>query len=146
MERIAGVVVCVYKWKRGYPRFAVLKREMNWEGWELVKGHIEDDESPEEAAVRETEEETGITPERIEKMEGKMEWEYERDGNEFHASYHRFMAEVPEDSRIDISGNDVREHSKGIFLNLRDTRDILSFEQHRQMLEETMERLEESRE
>ena len=146
MERIDGVVVCVYKLKRDHPRFAVLKRELNWNGWELVKGRMDGEESPEEAAEREVKEETGIAPEKMERLDGMIEWEYEREGTEFHASYRKFTAEAPEDSRIDISSNSVREHSKGLFLNLRDTKDILSYDQHSKLVEETAQKIEDSRE
>ena len=43
----------------------------------LPKGHPDGDESPEQAALREIREETGITVELIEEL-GEVEYEYER--------------------------------------------------------------------
>jgi 8-oxo-dGTP pyrophosphatase MutT (NUDIX family) len=43
----------------------------------LPKGHPDEDESPEQAALREIREETGLTVELIEEL-GEVEYEYER--------------------------------------------------------------------
>lgn len=54
-KRAAGVVV-VRETPAG-PRFLLLRA---WRNWDLPKGRLEDGESPFEAAVRETREETGV--------------------------------------------------------------------------------------
>ena len=42
-------------------KFLLLRRVLNWTGWEYVKGGIDEGESPEEAIKRELFEETGIS-------------------------------------------------------------------------------------
>ncbi|EGQ43757.1 MAG: hypothetical protein J07AB43_06350 [Candidatus Nanosalina sp. J07AB43] len=39
MKTEKGVALVVYKKKRGKKRFLILKRDKNWEGWEIPKGH-----------------------------------------------------------------------------------------------------------
>lgn len=48
-------------------------------GWDFPKGHIEEGESAEQAAIREVEEETGVKAEIIEKV-GQTEYFYSEDG------------------------------------------------------------------
>ncbi|MDY6770771.1 MAG: NUDIX domain-containing protein [Candidatus Nanohaloarchaea archaeon] len=144
MKEVEGVVVALYKPTGDYHRFAVLKRDVNWEGWELPKGRLDDTEDPEKAARREIKEETSIEPVSITDLDEIHEWEYEQDGEKRHAKYHAFMAEAPENAFIDVSDNpDKDEHSKGHFLNLRDTKDVLTHENQRELVEKVAERLQE---
>ncbi|MDY6789573.1 MAG: NUDIX domain-containing protein [Candidatus Nanohaloarchaea archaeon] len=135
MEKVEGVVVVLYREGSEDPRFAVLRREKNWEGWELVKGGIDQGESAEEAAAREVEEETGIEPVEVEDMEEVHEWDYRREGENYHAEYQAFLAKAPEESYIEVDSNHAEEHSKGFFLNLRDTKGLLTHENQRALVE-----------
>ena len=51
-------------------------------GWDFPKGHVEQGESSEQAALREVEEETGVKAEIVEKV-GKTEYFYFQDGPDF---------------------------------------------------------------
>ncbi len=144
MEEVKGVMVCLYKLKNGHPRYCVLKRELNWEGWEFPKGRIDDGEDPEEAARREVIEETGIEPEEITKLDETHKWTYERDGNKYRSIYRCFMAEAPGDARVDLEQNPDDEHTQGFFLNFRDTREILEHDNQRYLLERAAEKIEEN--
>jgi 8-oxo-dGTP pyrophosphatase MutT (NUDIX family) len=143
MEEVEGVVIALYKEMDGYYRFAVLRRERNWEGWELVKGRMDGEENPADAARREVIEETGIDPEDITALDSTHEWTYERDGTEYHARYHTFLARAPQDAYITVSQNDEEEHSKGHFLNLRDTLDILTHDNQQELVQQAVEHLKE---
>ncbi len=48
-------------------------------GWDFPKGHLEEGESSEQAAIREVEEETGVKAEIVEKV-GQTEYFYFEDG------------------------------------------------------------------
>lgn len=50
----------VYRVRRGTPEFLLVTSRRGPHEWVYPKGHIETGETPEEAAVREVEEETGI--------------------------------------------------------------------------------------
>lgn len=143
MEHVDGVVVVLYTHKNDHPRIAVLKRTLNWEGWELVKGRKEGDEDTISAARREIIEETGIEPESIEELDTKHEWTYERDGAQYKASYDSCLAKAPADARMTVDTNDEDEHTKGFFLNFRDAKDILTHKNQRELIEMVENRLKE---
>ena len=58
--------------------------------WSLPKGHIEEGESPEQAAVREVQEETGIESE-INKSLGVIEFWFMAGGKRIHKTVHHFL-------------------------------------------------------
>lgn len=141
-ERRVCVVVC--KEMDGFYRYAVLKRTKNWDGWELPKGHIEGDDSPEETVYRELQEETGIDRDdvvRVEPLDRTLEWTYERDGEERKAVCDCFLVEVADDVFISVDQNPDDEHAKGHFLNFRDARDILTYDNQRDLLIHAHEQL-----
>lgn len=143
METVNGVTVVVYKEHGDYFRFAVLRRTLNWDGWELVKGHIDEGEDAEAAARREVSEETGIEPINIQPLDTMHEWEYERDGTEYQAEYQCFLAQAPSNALIRVDEDtEPQEHSKGHFLNSRDAIDILSHDNQKELLREAVEKLE----
>ena len=58
--------------------------------WSLPKGHIEDGETPEEAALREVAEETGIQSE-IEKSLGVIDFWFMAGGKRIHKTVHHYL-------------------------------------------------------
>lgn len=136
MQKEQRVCVVLRKSVSGGNRYGVLKRTKNWEGWELVKGHIDDDESPEDAAVREVREETGIDEiDEVASLDYELTWTYERDGEQRRSVCRCFLIDVPADAYIDVDTNPHDEHATGHFLNFRDARDILTYDNQRELLE-----------
>lgn len=131
--------VCVVLCKQVGPtyRFAVLKRVKNWEGWELIKGHIEEDD-PEQTALTELREEAGIEEKdviRLEPIDHEIEWTYNENGREIRAVCDCFLAVVSDDVFISVTQNPDEEHEKGHFLNYRDARDILTYDDQKELLQ-----------
>ena len=58
--------------------------------WSLPKGHIEEGETPEQAAVREVQEETGIESE-ISKELGVINFWFMAGGNRIHKTVHHYL-------------------------------------------------------
>lgn len=58
--------------------------------WSLPKGHIEEGETPEQAAVREVKEETGIESE-IDKSLGVIDFWFMASGKRIHKTVHHFL-------------------------------------------------------
>ncbi|MFB6166881.1 MAG: NUDIX domain-containing protein [Candidatus Nanohaloarchaea archaeon] len=140
MKEEERVCVVLYKVVDGHPRYGVLKRKKNWEGWELVKGHME--ETPEETARTEVREEAGIDEvEEIESIGCEAGWTYEEDGEEVDVDCRCFLVRVPPDASIDVDDNPHEEHEMGYFLNLRDARDILTHDNQRELLQKASERI-----
>ena len=74
--------------------------------WSLPKGHIEEGESPEEAALREVEEETGIVS-VIEKSLGVIDFWFMAGGMRIHKTVHHYLFRenggllAPQESEVD---------------------------------------------
>lgn len=142
MREERGVAIVAYKQGVDTPRFLVLKRVKNWEGWELPKGHLEED--MEETVYQEIGEEAGI-PERsvlsVEEMEYDLTWEYEDDGETVKRKYRGFIVEVEENATVDVSGNPHEEHSKGHFFRKRDAESLLTYPNQKNLLEKGYKRI-----
>jgi 8-oxo-dGTP pyrophosphatase MutT (NUDIX family) len=79
----------------GPPRAAVIAR-VNRAGrleWCLPKGHLEGVETPEEAAVREIEEETGIRG-RVVRSLGTIDYWFSAEGRRIHKTVHHYLLEA----------------------------------------------------
>ena len=75
--------------------------------WSLPKGHIETGETPEAAALREVEEETGIVS-KITRSLGVIDFWFMADGKRIHKTVHHFLfSEVSGDLAPQISEVDV---------------------------------------
>ncbi len=64
--------------------------------WGLPKGHIEDSETAEEAALREVTEETGLSRIELGPPLGTIDWHFRRKGNVVHKHCHYFLMTSPE--------------------------------------------------
>jgi ADP-ribose pyrophosphatase YjhB (NUDIX family) len=98
--------------------------------WSLPKGHVEAGESPEQAAVREVEEETGIRG-RILGPLGSIDFWFVADGQRHHKTVHHFLllAEAG-----DLSADDV-EVSEVAWFPLAEIRARLAYEDERRLLD-----------
>ena len=139
-----GVVVVAYKEVRRNHRYLVLKRTKNWEGWELPKGHLEEDDYRETVKL-ELGEEAGLSEEEIEDikdMDETLEWTFEDDGEEIKREYKAFLVEISEDAIIDVSENPHDEHETGFFLDYEDASSLLTYDNQAEILERGKESLE----
>ena len=144
MRTEKGVVVVAYKEVRRNLRYLVLKRTKNWEGWELPKGHLENDNYRETVKL-ELGEETGLEEEKIkevQEMEKKLEWTFEDDGEKVKREYKAFVVKIGEDAVVDVSGNPHDEHENGFFLDYEDASSLLTYDNQKELLEQGKESLE----
>lgn len=137
MKTEKGVIVVAWNQPSVKPRFLVLKRKKNWEGWELPKGHLENDDYEETVEI-ELEEEAGIAPEsiqEIEPLEETAEWTFERDGEEIKREYRGFIARVDDDVSVETENNPSDEHEHGYFFNYSDASSMLTYDVQKEILE-----------
>jgi 8-oxo-dGTP pyrophosphatase MutT (NUDIX family) len=142
-----GVIIVAYKQSRRNNRYAVLKREKNWEGWELPKGHLEEGDYQETVKI-ELMEECGIDEDQIQEitdMEEETCWEYDQDGEDFRKEYKAFLVEVDKDVQIDVSKNPCDEHEQGFYLKKEDAKSLLTYENNVEILEKATNLIEEHR-
>ncbi|MFT4869146.1 MAG: 8-oxo-dGTP pyrophosphatase MutT (NUDIX family) [Colwellia polaris] len=143
MKTEKGVTIVAYKESNRNKRFLVLQRTKNWDGWELPKGHLENDDHRETVEL-ELEEEAGISEESIESLESLeqvMEWTFERDGDEIKREYSCYIVKVNEDAIVDTTNNPHDEHEGGYFFDLTDAKALLTYDNQRELLEEVAENL-----
>jgi 8-oxo-dGTP pyrophosphatase MutT (NUDIX family) len=138
-----GVIIIAYK-DRMKPRFVVLNRSKNWEGWELPKGHLEDDDYRETVKL-ELKEEAGIIEEHIKEisdLDHIVEWTFEDDGEEIRREYSAFIVELSEDAFIDVNANPHDEHDQGFFFREEDAKSLLTYDNNIKVLEKAIEEIE----
>ena len=137
MRTEKGVALVVYKKKRGKKRFLILKRNKNWEGWEIPKGHLEDEDYT-KTVKQELREEAGIPEEKIEQIENlnqDLEWTYtDEEGQEVKREYRGYMVETSEAASVDVTQNPHEEHETGFFMKKEDVKSLLTYENQKELL------------
>jgi 8-oxo-dGTP pyrophosphatase MutT (NUDIX family) len=76
------------------PRYLLIRDSYN--NWGFPKGHLEGDESPAEAALRETIEETGLARVILQGPIRVIDWHFRFRGRHIHKFCHFFLFESPE--------------------------------------------------
>ncbi len=89
-ETSAGGIV--YRLDNGEPRYLLIRD--SYKNWGFPKGHLEDGERPEAAAIREVGEETGLKDLAIRGLVDTIEWHFRFRGNPIHKVCHFFLMET----------------------------------------------------
>ena len=76
------------------PRYLLIRDSYN--NWGFPKGHLEGEESPAEAALRETAEETGLQQLSLHGPIRVIDWHFRFRGRHIHKYCHFFLFESPE--------------------------------------------------
>ncbi|HEY0931053.1 MAG TPA: NUDIX hydrolase [Gemmatimonas sp.] len=87
LETSAGGVV--YRLQEGVPYFLLIRD--SYRNWGFPKGHLETDESPDTAAVREVREETGLTDVTLDGAIDTIDWFFRFRGRLVHKVCHFFL-------------------------------------------------------
>ena len=91
-ETSAGGVVV--RLDHGRPLFLLIRD--SYRNWGFPKGHLEEAENPERAALREVGEETGLTDLVLRGMIEKIDWQFRFRGRLIHKVCHFFLMETAE--------------------------------------------------
>lgn len=106
MKTKQGVTGILFDKKNGKDHFLIMHRVLNWSGWEFVKGGIDEGENPEEAVLREIEEETGLRKVSIFcRLQNRISWTSK--GIEYH--YVPFIIKADMDESLDLQ-QEIIEH------------------------------------
>lgn len=97
--------------------------------WDFAKGHLEEGETAQQAAIRETKEETGLEVELEQGFEAEIEYFFKRDRETVHKSV-KFFAAHAKTNQIVLS----HEHSGHLWLEYEDALKQLTFENARDVL------------
>jgi 8-oxo-dGTP pyrophosphatase MutT (NUDIX family) len=99
--------------------------------WSLPKGHLESGETPEEAAVREVREETGIVGEIIGTL-GTIDFWFVAEGRRIHKTVHHFLLRA---TSGELSDTDV-EVTEVAWVPMPQIADRLAYSDERHLLDE----------
>jgi 8-oxo-dGTP pyrophosphatase MutT (NUDIX family) len=135
-ERSAGLVV--FRMDGGEVIFLLL--HYGWEHWGFPKGNIESGEKEKETAIREVEEETGLSSIRlIDEFEESIEYFYRKGGTTIHKKVSYFLAETTErDVRLSF------EHKGYKWLKFTEAINQLTFDNDKKVLKAAKETIEKS--
>ena len=111
------------------PRFLLIRD--SYDNWGFPKGHLEDGESPADAARRETGEETGLGSLVLQGPIRVIDWHFRFRGHHIHKYCHFFLFESP-------NGDPCPQVDEGItdcqWRNLDEALDLLSYDNARGVL------------
>jgi 8-oxo-dGTP pyrophosphatase MutT (NUDIX family) len=93
-ETSAGGVV--YRLDRGRALYLLIRD--SYHNWGFPKGHLEDGERPEDAALREVAEETGLTDLAVRAPIDTIDWYFRFRGRVVHKTCHFFLMETTQSS------------------------------------------------
>lgn len=121
----------------GPPRVALIGRRGRAGGlmWSLPKGHVEAGESPEQAAVREIAEETGIHG-RVVRPIGAIDYWFVTDGQRIHKTVHHFLLRA---TGGELSADDI-EVEQAAWVPLDEVADRLAFANERALVLRAVEK------
>jgi len=103
IETSAGGVI--YRWKGDTPHVLLIRDA--YQHWGLPKGHLEKGETPDAAALREVEEETGLSHLVLGPRLQTIDWFFRARGRLIHKYCHFYLIESP-------SGETVPQQEEGI--------------------------------
>lgn len=112
----------------------MLRRERNGESWTLPKGTPAGSESPEQTALREVAEETGLAV-RIVAPVGAIEYFFTQEGTRIHKTVHYFLMEATGGS---ITAHD-HEFDDVRWVPVEEARTLLTYPTERQVFEQALE-------
>jgi 8-oxo-dGTP pyrophosphatase MutT (NUDIX family) len=110
--------------------------------WCLPKGHLEAGETPEQAAVREIEEETGIRG-RVVRALGIIEYRFSADGRRIHKFVHHYLLEAL-GGTLTIEGDPDQEAIDVAWVPLQKLGELLTFPNERRIAREATALLEDT--
>ncbi|MFW5947392.1 MAG: NUDIX hydrolase [Gemmatimonadota bacterium] len=126
----------VYRVADGVPNFLLIRDP--YENWGLPKGHMERGESPEQTALREVEEETGLDDLELREPLGTIDWFFREGPDLIHKYCHFFLMET----RMTRTEPQVDEGITAcIWLPLDEALERLTYDNARTVLERAGERV-----
>lgn len=134
IETSAGGVI--YRWLDDVPHILLIRDA--YRHWGFPKGHLEEGETPDAAALREVEEETGLCHLVLGPRLQTIDWFFRARGRLIHKYCHFYLIESP-------SGKTVPQADEGItactWVPLPDALDQISYDNAREVLQRAAQAL-----
>ena len=136
METSAGGVI--YRWSGAVPHILLIRDA--YQHWGFPKGHVEQGETPADAALREVREETGLGHLVLGPRLETIDWFFRARGRLVHKYCHFYLIESP-------TGDTSPQHDEGItdcrWVPLSDALEQISYDNAREVLRLAAEALRE---
>jgi 8-oxo-dGTP pyrophosphatase MutT (NUDIX family) len=133
-EKSAGAVIYYFDKEESKPYFLLLKNTLKTTYWEFPKGHAEENESQEKAAIREAKEETSLANlQIIPGFTHSIRWFFKFQGELINkeAIYFLLKADKEDRDKAKIS----EEHQEIAWLDFSQAREKMKIKSNREMLE-----------
>jgi 8-oxo-dGTP pyrophosphatase MutT (NUDIX family) len=130
-ENSSGIIV--FRQVRSQRYYLLLHYHYRGDYWDFPRGNIREDETPKEAAIRETEEETGLSVDQLSVVEGFEEhakWFYRLERQTVRKQVTYFLAET-ENENVKVS----EEHIGAKWLNYKDALNQLQYKNSKKLLQ-----------
>lgn len=105
LETSAGGVL--YRWIEGDPHFLLIRDRHGH--WGLPKGHLEEGETEEEAALREIREETSLTVLSLGPHLQTIDWYFTNEHGTIHKYCHFYLVEAPDGDAVPLQAEGISE-------------------------------------
>ena len=133
----SGVALVVYRKSNGRKEeYLILKRDKNWTGWELPKGHLEF-QSHKATVFVELNEETGIEPVEVKQIEetgNYLTFKFNESGEEIVSNFKVFKIRVDQGSRVSVSSNPSEEHDKYEWVSVKKAKNKLEYLEQKEIM------------
>jgi len=119
-EKACGVILISRK-ENAEDRFLIVRQNNNTKSWSFPKGHIEEGETPKETALRELEEETGITKIEFSNLPNIFEeYDFEKNGEIRHKINELFIA-FAKDEKVKIQEGEIMDYKWATYSEAMET-------------------------
>lgn len=129
-----SVAAIIFRKGRGVKKYLLLKRRLNWKGWEFMKGGCKLFESEDNCLVREVQEETGFSELLFEKTDYKYQFKYQKifmkDNRLFSGAKNSVYLVEVFSSRVKL---DKKEHEGFKWVSKKDVLKLLTWNDQKEM-------------
>ncbi len=131
-----GIAAIVFRKTGEGPLFLIFHRVKNWEGWELLKGGLLDEEDDLTCLKRELEEETGIREYEIIPTDYKVMYKWPK---HFVKDHHMFTGAINNFYLVEVQQEnvrvDTREHDEYRWVSKEEALKLLTYDNTKRALE-----------
>ena len=137
-----GVAAIVFRKDKGRTKYLLLKRKLNWKGWEILKGGCKLFESEDKCLKREIKEEIGMSEFSVKKTKifNKFKYQklFQKDNRLYSGARHRIYLVEVFSKRIKI---DKKEHSGFKWVLQKEALKIIAWDDQRKIFKRVTKKL-----
>lgn len=142
MKYRKGIAAIIFRNTKNGIKFLIFHRTKNWDGWEFLKGGIQDGEDSLKSLKREIKEETGLKNYKIIENTGKIikyEWpkHFAKDHHIYIGAKHEFFLVKTNTAKIKI---DKREHDNYKWVDKEEALKLLTYNNHKEVLKTVLKK------